>query len=106
MNARSGGAVKGALALLFALALPAAIAEERAPIEAVTAGGEKVLLLPNGRWQFVDQAKAAEAKKIADQYPENQVRPATAQGGWFGAGRTIMPGDKDYNRGTLNPKMR
>jgi hypothetical protein len=83
-----------------------ALAQDRTPVEAVTKTGERVLLHPNGRWEFVESQKAAAAKKIADQFPENQVRPAQAQGGWLGLGRTIMPGDKDYNRGTLNPKMR
>jgi hypothetical protein len=55
----------------------------------------------------VDAAKAAEAQQIAAQYPENKTRPVEAQGGLFGGiGRTIMPGDKDYNRGSLNPKIR
>jgi hypothetical protein len=79
---------------------------DRTPVEATTAGGDKVLLHPNGRWEFVDAAKAAEAKKTADQYPENKPRPAGAQGGWFGFDRVIQPGDKDYNRGSLNPKLR
>ncbi|HEX9181527.1 MAG TPA: hypothetical protein VF859_14100 [Burkholderiales bacterium] len=76
------------------------------PVEAVTASGDKVILHPNGRWEFADPGKAAQAKKTADTYPENQTRPIEAQGGLFGIGRTIMPGDKDYNRGTLNPKQR
>lgn len=98
------------LAGLLLIAAPAwaqqAPSQEPKDIEAVTIGGEKVLLHPNGRWEYADKAKAAEVKKIADQYPENQVRPAAAQGGLFGIGRTLMPGDPDYNRGTLNPKMR
>ncbi|MBI2294552.1 MAG: hypothetical protein HYU76_00560 [Betaproteobacteria bacterium] len=76
------------------------------PIEATTATGEKVLLHPNGRWEYVDQKKAAEARKIAERYPENQGCPPGSQGGLFGIGRCIMPGDKDYNRGTLNPGRR
>ena len=79
---------------------------DRTPIEATTTGGDKVLLHPNGRWEFVDAKKAEAAKKAAAQYPENNVRPAEAQGGLFGVGRTLMPGDKDYNRGSLNPKTR
>ncbi len=79
---------------------------DRTPIEARTSSGEKVLLHPNGRWEFLDAAKAAEAKKTADQFPENKVRPIEAQGGWFGIGRVVMPGDPDYNRGSLNPKTR
>ena len=98
----------------MALVAVAAVAQDRTPVEATTANGEKVLLHPNGRWEFVDTKKADAAKKVADQFPENKARPADgrgdarhegAQGGWLG-GRTILPGDKDYNRGSLNPKMR
>ena len=67
---------------------------------------EKVRLFPNGRWEYVDAAKAAAAQQTAAKYPENQTRPEGAQGGLFGVGRIIMPGDKDYNRGSLNPKLR
>jgi len=93
------------LSLLFAcllLTLPAVAA----PVEATTATGDKVLLHPNGRWQYVDATKAEAAKKVADQYPENQLRPEAAQGGWMGLGRAVMPGDKDYNRGSLSGKGR
>ncbi len=79
---------------------------EQPPIEAATVDGKKVLLLPNGRWHYVDPALAAEAAKVAAEYPENKTRPVAAQGGLFGEGRLIMPGDKDYNRGSLNPKLR
>ena len=98
--------MKRAMVMLLALAAGTAVqAGEGAVIEATTAAGEKVQLMPDGRWQFVDQAKQAEAKKVADTYPQNHLRPEGAQGGWFGT-RVILPGDKDYNRGTLNPKMR
>lgn len=79
---------------------------ERLPLEAVTPLGDKVLLHPNGRWEYLDKKKAGEAKKVADQFPENKVRPEGAQGGLFGVGRTVMPGDPDYNRGSLNPKLK
>lgn len=98
-----------AVALVLALVAGAPFAAEldRTPLEAVTANGEKVRLFPNGRWEFVDAAKAAEAQQAAAQYPENKTRPVEAQGGLFGGfGRAIMPGDKDYNRGSLNPKNR
>ncbi|WP_018411079.1 hypothetical protein [Methyloversatilis thermotolerans] len=96
-----------ALALsLQSLSLMAAdAAGEGQVIEATTAAGDKVELMPDGRWRFIDQARQAEAKKVADTWPQNRLRPEGAQGGWFGT-RTILPGDKDYNRGTLNPKMR
>ena len=93
---------------MLALAAGQGLAAEldRTPIEALTVDGQKVRLFPNGRWEFVDVAKAAEAQIAAAEYPENKVRPAEAQGGIFGVGRTLMPGDKDYNRGSLNPKLR
>lgn len=97
--------MKIAAVVLMVLASAGALAGEGAVIEATTASGDKVELMPDGRWRFVDQAKQAEAKKVADTYPQNHLRPEGAQGGWFGT-RTILPGDKDYNRGTLNPKMR
>jgi hypothetical protein len=98
-----------ALLLLSAMAAGQCLAAEldRVPVEALTVDGQKVRLFPNGRWEYVDAAKAAEAQQIAAQYPENKTRPVEAQGGLFGGiGRTIMPGDKDYNRGSLNPKIR
>jgi hypothetical protein len=77
---------------------------DRTPVEATTAKGEKVMLYPTGKWEFVDVAKAAEAKKVAEQFPENKVRPIDAQGGWAPGTKMLMPGDKDYNRGSLNKK--
>lgn len=96
-------------ALLCVLLAGSALASEldRTPLEAQTADGQKVRLFPNGRWEYVDAAKAASAQQLAAQYPENKTRPLDAQGGVFGSvGRVIMPGDKDYNRGSLNPKLR
>jgi len=96
------------MGVFLGLAVGGALAAEldRAPVEAVTVNGEKVRLFPNGRWEYVDAAKALAAAQKAAAYPENQTRPEGAQGGLFGIGRTVMPGDKDYNRGSLNPKMR
>ena len=54
--------------------------------------------------EYVNTTKAAEAKKVAEQFPENKLRPEGAQGGVFGIGRYIMPGDKDYNRRSLSGK--
>ena len=94
------------LASTAVIADPVPRALERTPLEAVTVNGEKVHLFPNGRWAFTDSAKAAAAQQLAAEYPENKTRPVEAQGGLFGNfGRVIMPGDKDYNRGSLNPKM-
>ena len=94
-----------AVTIVFAV-VPAAAQNAGPPIEATTAGGDKVLLHPNGRWEYADQKKAEQARAVAQQYPENQGCPAGSQGGLFGLGRCIQPGDKDYNRGTLNPAKR
>jgi len=75
-------------------------------VEATTANGDRVLLHPNGRWEYVDQKKAEQARAAAQLYPENQGCPPGAQGGFFGFGRCIRPGDKDYNRGSLNLNRR
>lgn len=100
--------MKAACALVLLLIGGAVVAADldRTPAEATTAGGEKVRLFPNGRWEYVDAKKAAEAQQVAAQYPENKTRPIDAQGGWLPGTRMVMPGDKDYNRGSLNPKMR
>ncbi len=73
----------------------------RTPVDATTVTGDKVRLYPNGRWEFVNVEKQAAAEKVAEQYPENKTRPMDAQGCWLGFGRCVMPGDKDYNRGSL-----
>ena len=95
-----------AACVLLAPAAAVAQAQGGEVIEATTASGEKVRLHPNGRWEYMDAQKAAAAKAVADQYPENKLRPMDAQGCLFGIGRCIMTGDKDYNRGTMNPAKR
>ncbi len=76
---------------------------QSSPIEATTAGGEKVRLFADGRWEYVDPVKAEPQRKLRDAELE---RERAAQGGWFGIGRRIYEGDKDYNRGTMNPSRR
>lgn len=90
-----------AAAIVAWCAVPAGAQDKTPPVEAVTPSGDKVLLHPNGRWEYVDARKADEARKVAQQYPENQGCPPGSQGGLLGFGRCIMPGDKDYNRGSL-----
>lgn len=97
------------LAALILAVTPLALADiadtpDRTPLAGKTAKGEDVLLFPNGRWEYVNTTKAAEAKKVAEQFPKNKLRPEGAQGGVFGIGRYIMPGDKDYNRRSLSGK--
>ncbi len=72
-------------------------------IEVTTPSGDKAILHPNGRWDYVDTAKAEAAQEIAKTYPENQGCPAGWRGG-YGFGRCIPPDDKDYNRGSLSGK--
>lgn len=102
--------MRAALVLIALLATaPAVLATDldRTPLEATTVDGQKVRLFPNGRWEFTDAAKAAAAQKLAAEYPENKTRPIDSQGVVIGGvGRVVMPGDKDYNRGSLNPKQR
>ena len=86
-----------------------------APIEATTAAGEKVRLLHDGRWEWIDGQKAAvqRSERVVESKRQEEFRAAemsrerSAQGGGvLGLGRTLYPGDRDYNRGSLNPKMR
>ncbi len=98
------GKSKCAIAILLwstAAATQAYAQQPAVAIEATTADGEKVLLRANGRWEYVNAARAVDAKKVADSFPENHTRPADAQGCLFGIGRCILPGDKDFNRGSL-----
>ena len=100
--------IRGFLALCLSAIVGTCVAADLdgTPLEATTASGEKVRLFPNGRWEYIDAKKAAEAQQVAAQYPENKTRPIDAQGGWLPGTRTVMPGDKEYNRGSMNPKMR
>jgi hypothetical protein len=73
------------------------------PIEATTGGGDKVLLHPDGRWEYADPRKRAESPRPA---PAAQPDAGPTQGGLFGIGRLIRPGDPEYNRGSLSGKNR
>ncbi len=87
-------------ALVFLLLFSPHVFSEERPIEATTASGERVRLLPNGRWEYADREKA-EAQRAAAE--KEDARERSAQGGLFGLGRKVYEGDRDYNRGTLNP---
>ena len=91
-----------------------ASAQETA-IEAVTVGGDKVRLLPDGRWEWAEGAKAAQQRREREaaasrdqEFRQAELRRERGAqgGGLIGLGRTLHEGDKDYNRGSLNPKMR
>ncbi len=91
-------------AVLLALAAAAhAQGGERAAIDATTAEGDKVRLYPDGRWEYVDPAKRA-AMPVAPSPASQNAQPSCPpgwQGGLFGFGRCIPPGDPQYNRGSL-----
>jgi hypothetical protein len=90
-------------ALILAVLFSANVFAQDGAVEATTASGEKVRLLANGRWEYADPKKAEPQRKA---YEDELDRERKAQGGWFGLGRKIYEGDKDYNRGTLNPARR
>jgi len=98
MGRRTALTVSRTAALIFAFLLAANAFAQEAVIEATTASGEKVRLLSNGRWEYADPKKAEPQRKAQAAELE---RERNAQGGWFGFGRTVQPGDKDYNRGSL-----
>lgn len=86
---------------------PYALAENAVLNATITPTGEQVRLLPNGRWEYVDSIKRdvmnSQTQRNEEQKNQNGM---LEQGQLFGIGRKIQAGDKDYNRGTLNPKMR
>jgi hypothetical protein len=92
-----------AAALILAALFAAAAGAQQGAVDATTAAGEKVRLLPDGHWEYVDQKKAGPQRKARE---EEQERERKAQGGWFGFGRKVYEGDKDYNRGSLGPNRR
>lgn len=94
------------LILSALLAGPAMADEVASDIQATSISGDKVVLHPNGRWEFVDVKKASYAREVAKQFPENQGCPPGTQGGMLGIGRCIAVGDKDYNRGSMSGKGR
>ena len=56
---------------------------DRSPLEAATVDGEKVRLFPNGRWEFVDQAKAAKARELAADFVEGLRGGEERRRGWL-----------------------
>lgn len=72
-------------------------------IEATTGQGERVRLHPNGRWEYVDARKAEAQRPAIDAYEKEK---SLEQGGLFGIGRKVKPGEPEYNRGSLGGKSR
>jgi hypothetical protein len=90
------------------------------PLQATTDDGRKVILHSDGRWEF-GPADGVQAPASTHPAPTQAAVPPAAsgaaakaarpddrycQGALFGVGRRICPGDPDYNRGSLNPKLR
>lgn len=90
-------------ALILAALIASSVRAQDGAIEATTTAGEKVRLLSNGRWEYADPKKAEPQRKAQ---AEERERERNSQGGWFGIGRSVQPGDKDYNRGSLGPNRR
>jgi hypothetical protein len=90
--------------LLTALLAHPFFALAEAPLEARTEDGRRVILHPDGRWEF----GAATGPGASVGTTQSAARPddRQCQGGLFGVGRRVCPGDPDYNRGSLNPKLR
>jgi hypothetical protein len=99
------------LALMLAAGAVSAQPAAKEPIETTTPNGEKIRLYPDGHWEYMDQKKAEVQKteRVAvEKQKEAEVkvkteRESNAQGL---LGRKIYPGDPDFNRGSLNPKLR
>jgi hypothetical protein len=97
---------KGVRALaLGALCACASAVGAQQPMEATTAGGDRILLHPDGRWEYADPKKRAESP-LRPTAAAAQPGAGPAQGGLFGIGRTILPGDPEYNLGSLSGKGR
>jgi hypothetical protein len=104
------------LAMLLVLPLTSAADE---PLEATTEDGRKVILHPDGRWEFNAAAGTSAGSTATGAAPKAAAPTSGAaagsgarsddrycQGGLFGVGRRVCPGDPEYNRGSLNPKLR
>ena len=119
-----------ALAAGALASLALGVAHAQTPIETTTPAGDRILLYPDGRWEYADPAKraatprpppAAATPQSAGAIPTGaSAAPAVAgatpvaagacppdtQGHLFWLGRCVPPGDKDYNRGSLSGKGR
>ena len=83
--------------MLLGLAVAGIAAAEldRTPLEAVTVDGERVRLFPNGRWEYVDAAKAVAAQQAAASHTPSTAARTRAAGGWLEGvreGVAVLPG--------------
>jgi hypothetical protein len=90
------------LALIALCAPSTAVLAQDQGVEATTASGEKVRLFATGRWEYVNEQKAVVQRQAAE---ADKARERSSQGGFLGLGRRVYEGDKDFNRGSLNPKL-
>lgn len=94
------------LILLLLLALPMIASAEDEDIRATTAGGEEVILHPNGYWEYVDAKKAAVTKAKLESQAQTEGCPRGTRPSFFGIGRCISIGDDVLKRGSLSGKGR
>ncbi|MCB5185379.1 hypothetical protein LG201_09200 [Methylobacillus gramineus] len=92
-----------AAALCSWLAFPVMAEEAEKEIRATTSKGESIVLQPDGSWNYANPAQAKEEEK--NRAAVSGECPQKSQGGFFGT-RCILPGDKDFNRGSLSGKGR
>lgn len=69
---------------LIAVAAQVYAAESTSKMDAVTDTGEKVVLFPDGHWEYVDQQKAAVVKQEIQQKKMDADCPPEAREGLFG----------------------
>lgn len=81
-----------------------AVEASREDIAAITAGGDEVVLHPNGYWEYLDKQKAAEAKIKVDKMTGGC--PLGTRPNIFGLGRCIAYDDPVLQRGSLSGKGR
>ncbi|MFM9834642.1 MAG: hypothetical protein ACKVOA_00895 [Methylophilaceae bacterium] len=78
---------------LIAVAIPVYAAESTTKMDAVTDAGEKVVLFPDGHWEYVDQQKAAVVKREIQQKKRDADCPPEAREGLFGC---LLQNDKAH----------
>jgi hypothetical protein len=77
-------------AALLVISLNACADEVPNKFEAVTDSGEKVVLFPDGHWEFADQKKAAIAKQEIKQIQNKNTCPPGTLESFFGLGCLIQ----------------
>lgn len=73
-------------------------------IVAKTAGGDEVILHPNGYWEYVDAQKAAVAKTKVEKIAREEGCPRGTRASFFGIGRCIANDDPALKHGSRGGK--